>query len=146
MQLQQLPAGAPCPVSSKVDLAVKASYSKWPNYGFGDGPAYVSGQFTWYTAGAQGAVILVDPKYKGPVLVRTKRLDGAGSLNFRGEGATTLSDAATGLAQSSSPPYWGTWAGTVVADTPGCYGIQFDGTNFSATAVILVAQGPPPRG
>jgi hypothetical protein len=146
MQLQQLPAGAPCPVSSKVDLAVKASYSKWPNYGFGDGPAYVSGQFTWYTAGAQGAVILVDPKYKGPVLVRTKRLDGAGSLNFSGEGATTLSDAATGLAQTSSPPYWGTWAGTVVADTPGCYGIQFDGTNFSATAVILVAQGPPPRG
>jgi hypothetical protein len=129
-----------------VDLAVKASYSKWPNYGFGDGPAYVSGQFTWYSAGTQGAVILVDPKYKGPVLVRSKRIDGSGTLTFSGDGATTLADGAMGLAQTSSPPYWGTWAGTVIADAPGCYGIQFDGMNFSATVVIWVVQGPPPPG
>lgn len=146
LTLDQLPTGAPCPVSSRVDLAVKASYSKWPNYGFGDGPAYISGQFIWYTSGQQGAVILVDPKYKGPVLVRSKRLNGTGTLTFSGEGATALGDGSIGLAQTSNPPYWGTWAGSVIADTPGCYGIQFDGTNFSGTAVISVTKGPPPPG
>jgi hypothetical protein len=146
LQLDRRPAGVPCPVSSKVDLVVKASYGKWPNYGFGDGPAYLSGQFTWYSAGPQGTVILVDPKYQGPLLVRSKRLDGAGTLTFSGEGTTVLSDGAIGLAQTSAPPYWGTWNGSVTTSSAGCYGIQFDGTTFSGVVVIWVPTGPPPRG
>jgi hypothetical protein len=144
LNLQPLPAGAACPVSPSVQLAVKARASKWPNYGFGPGPAYLSGQFMWYSAGGQGAVILTDPTYTGPVLVRSQRLDGPGSLTFSGQGATSLADGAMGLAQTSAPPYWGTWAGSVTASAPGCYGIQLDGTAFSAMAVIAVKQGPPP--
>jgi hypothetical protein len=146
LKLEPLPAGADCPVSPSVQLVVKARASKWPNYGFGPGPAYLSGQFTWYSAGGQGAVIFTDPTYTGPVLVRSQRLDGTGSLVFSGQGATSLGDGSMGLAQTSAPPYWGTWAGSVTPSAPGCYGIQFDGTGFSAVAVIAVKQGPPPPG
>jgi len=51
-----------------------------------------------------------------------------------------------GIAQTSSPPYWGTWVGSVTPSTPGCYGIQFDGTNVSDVIVIAVTKGPPPPG
>ena len=147
VNLQPLPAGASCPVSPKVDIAVKGQSGKWPNYGFGQGPAYVSGQFMWYSAGPQALLILVDPKYTGPVLVRSRRLDGTGLLAWSGQGSTSLPDAgAMGLAQTSSPPYWGTWIGSVTPSDPGCYGIQLDGTSFSSVAIISVSKGPPPPG
>lgn len=144
LQLDQLVAGSPCPVSSSKDIPVKGQSGKWPNYGFGNGPAYLSGQFSWYSNGGQGALILVDPQYTGPLLVRSKRLDGAASLTFGGEGLTTVGDRVYGLPQTASPPYWGTWFGFLTTDAPGCYGIQFDGTNFSAVVVISVKKGPPP--
>jgi hypothetical protein len=101
----------------------------------------------WYSAGPQAILVLVDPKYTGPVLVRSHRLDGTGSLAFSGQGSTSLPDAgAVGLAQTSSPPYWGTWMGSVTPSAPGCYGIQLDGTSFSSVAVISVSKGPPPPG
>src|SRR5260370_35753746 len=90
---------------------------------------------------------LVVPRYTGPVLVRSGRIDGTGSLALSGQGSTTLPDAdAVGLAQTSSPPYWGTWIGSVTPSAPGCYGIQLDGTSFSSVAVISVSKGPPPAG
>ena len=147
VNLQPLAAGASCPVSPKVDLAVKSQSGKWPNYGFGQGPAYLSGQFMWYSAGPQGVVILIDPKYTGPVILRSRQLDGIGLLAWGGEDLTGVPDTgAVGLAQTSSPPYWGTWAGTLTATAPGCYGIQIDGTSFSSVAVIGVSKGPPPPG
>jgi hypothetical protein len=146
LNLQQLSSGAPCPVSPQVDLVVTTNGPKGgPNYGFGQGPVYVSGQTSWY-AGTQGILFLTDPKYTGPVLVRSIRLDGTGSLTLSGQGATTLANGAIGLAETSSPPYWGMWSGMVTPSTPGCYGIQFDGTSFSSRAVIAVSPGPVPPG
>jgi hypothetical protein len=147
LKLQMLSSGAPCPVSPQVDLVVTSNGPKkgGPNYGFGPGPAFVSGQIKWY-AGTQGVIFLTDPRYAGPVLVRSMRLDGAGSLSLSGQGATTLTNGAIGLAETSSPPYWGIWFGTLTASAAGCYGIQFDGTSFSASAVIAVSPGPVPPG
>jgi hypothetical protein len=147
LNLQQLSSGARCPVSPQVDLTVTTNGPKkgGPNYGFGQGPVYVSGQLRWY-AGAQAILFLTDPKYTGPVLVRSMRLDGTGSLTLTGEGATTLDGGAIGLAQTSSPPYWGMWLGRLTPNAPGCYGIQFDGTSFSAISVIAVSPGPVPPG
>jgi hypothetical protein len=147
LNLQPLSSGARCPVSPQVDLVVTKNGPKkgGPNYGFGQGPVYVSGQIMWY-AGTQGVVFLTDPKYTGPVLVRSMRLDGTGSLSLSGQGATTLGGGAIGLAQTSSPPYWGLSFGTLTPSAPGCYGIQFDGTNFSSSAVIAVSPGPVPPG
>ena len=147
LNLKQLPSGTPCPVSPQVALVVTTNGPKkgGPNYGFGQGPVYVSGQTMWY-AGAQGVIFLTDPRYTGPVVVRSMRLDGTGSLTLGGQDATSLAGGAIGLAQTSSPPYWGMWLGMLTASAPGCYGIQFDGTSFSATAVIAVSPGPVPPG
>jgi len=147
LNLQPLSPGTPCPVSRQVDLVVTTNGPKkgGPNYGFGQGPVYVSGQTMWY-AGTQGVIFLTDPRYTGPVLVRSMRLDGTGSLGLSGQDATTLAGSAIGLAQTSSPPYWGMWFGGLTPSAPGCYGIQFDGTSFSSSAVIAVSPGPVPPG
>lgn len=145
LQIPQLSPGASCPVSTSVSLDVKAQNGKWPNYGFGPGPAYISGQVMWYSAGSQAILILVDPKYKGPVLIRAQRIDGSGTVQMSGDGLQPLTDG-YGLPQTSSPPYWGTWFGAITPSTPGCYAIQLDGTSFTAVVVIQVKQGPPPPG
>src|SRR4029077_3134588 len=81
----QLPSGVDgCPVSPQKSLQVMTTSGKGgPNYGYGQGPVYLSGQIDWYT-GARGGVILTDPTSAGPVLVRVKRLDGPGSVTFTG--------------------------------------------------------------
>jgi hypothetical protein len=147
LNFQHLSSGARCPASPQVDLVVTTNGAKkgGPNYGFGQGPVYVSGQTSWY-AGDQAVIFLTDPKYTGPVLVRSLRLDGTGTLTLSGQDATTLPGGATGLAQTSSPPYWGMWSGMVTPSAPGCYEIQFDGTSFSSSAVIAVLPGPVPPG
>ena len=80
------------------------------------------------------------------MLVRSRRLDGKGALTFSGAGGDAVGNGAFGIPQTSAPPYWGTWGGGVALSTPGCYGIQFDGTSFSVVIVISVKQGPPPPG
>jgi hypothetical protein len=61
-----------CTASSMADLGSLA-----PNYGAGVGPAYLSGQYSWYSAG-QVAILMVDSKYSGPLLVRAFQLGGDG--------------------------------------------------------------------
>jgi hypothetical protein len=147
LELRKLSSAVPCPVSPQVDLVVKTNGPKkgGPGYAYGQGPVYVSGQIMWY-AGTQGVIFLTDPKYTGPVLVRSMRLDGTGSMSLSAQGATTLANGAIGLAETSSPPYWGMLFGTLTPSTSGCYGIQFDGTSFSSSAVIAVSPGPVPPG
>lgn len=145
-RLSDLSPGAACPVSPQLDLQPKAppGTKGGPNYGYGQGPVYLSGQTDWYS-GSQGMVVITDPRYSGPVLVRAKRLDGAGSIAFTGDG-DSLAGGALGIRRTSSPPYWGQSYGSLNPSTPGCYEIQFDGTTFSDYAVIQVKQGPPPPG
>src|ERR1700674_4909139 len=49
-----------------------------PDYGAGVGPAYMSGQDTWY-AGGQAVVLMVDVRYSGPLLVRPYHISGGGT-------------------------------------------------------------------
>ena len=44
-----------------------------PNYGAGTGPAYLSGQNSWYSGG-QAAFLMVHSQYPGPLLVRPFQL------------------------------------------------------------------------
>jgi hypothetical protein len=46
-----------------------------PNYGAGVGPAYLSGQDGWYSGG-QVAILMVDSRYSGPLLVLAFELGG----------------------------------------------------------------------
>src|SRR5216684_2905310 len=67
--LQQRPMRPPtlapfetCSASSPADLGAVA-----PNYGAGVGPAYMSGQDSWYSGG-QVTILMVDSQYSGPLL------------------------------------------------------------------------------
>jgi len=150
--LPAMPASGGCPVSPQQNLAVTTSTGKGgPNYGYGQWPAFVSGQIYWYSAGSQGVVFLVSPEYKGPIIVRSKRLDGSGSLGIAaGPGpsgpSVALPGGTLGIPVTSSPPYWGVWFGVMVPTAAGCYGIQIDGNSWSSVAVIQVQKGPPPPG
>jgi hypothetical protein len=110
-------------VTAQSTIQPHARSGKWPVYGFGSGPAYLSGQTDWF-AGGQAAVLLIEPSYPGPLLVRSGRLDGGGSLVFTGLGA---SGASVSLPATAPSPYWRTWDGTLAATDAGCYGIQVDG-------------------
>jgi hypothetical protein len=145
LSLPRVGANEACPVSPQVRIAPVTDGGKWPNYGFGDGPVYLSGQISWYSAGSQALLLLTDPRYSGPVLVRGGRLDGEGSLGLTGPG-TTLAQGAIGIPETSRPPLWGTWLGTVTPAKPGCYGLQLDGDGFTEIVVFSVIQGPPPGG
>jgi len=148
LTLPAVSPGAACPVSPQVSLNGKVKQGKGvPGYGYGKGPVYLSGQLTWYS-GSQGLIVITDPSYEGPVLVRAKRLDGTGAANIIAENSPSqsLADGAIGIPETSSPPYWGVWFGAIAPSAPGCYGIQFDGTSVSDYVVIEVKQGPPPPG
>jgi hypothetical protein len=76
--------------------------------------------------------------YRGPVLIRGRRIDGPGAIGF-GEGHVPydelqLLDSSQG---SSSPPGGGRqWLTITRARTMGCYAYQVDGTSFSEVIVF----------
>src|SRR6266566_4439216 len=72
MRPPSLPRDETCTASTSGDLGAVA-----PNYGAGVGPAYLSGQDSWYAFG-QAAILMVDARYSGPLLVRTFQLGGDG--------------------------------------------------------------------
>ena len=163
LQLPQVQQGAPCPASPQVTVpAQPAGVTKGvPNYAFGSGPAYLSGQISWYAgAPGQAALILVNPDYSGPVLVRARRVDGSGSATLTNIDIAAANRATGMLAPGtvgadgvevqvpppSVPGLWRQWLGRLTADNSGCYALQVDGTSFSTVIVFVVQPGPIPAG
>ena len=159
------PAMAPngtCSVSSTADLGAVA-----PNNGAGVGPVYLSGQDSWYSAG-QVAIIMVDSKYSGPLLVRTFQMGGDGKstvtladLSSPGIGTATYKERQHGVAvvpalhttgsglylEAVAPTsFWRAWFGLLSTNSPGCFGLQVDGDVFSQFIVFEVNAGKPPPG
>lgn len=133
-----------------------------PNYGAGVGPAYLSGQVSWYSAG-QVAVLMVDSRYSGPLLVRPFQLEGEGTS------AVTLADLPSSDVIKQEPRVavvpalhtpggglylrpvaptssWREWNGLLSTDSPGCFGLQVDGDVFTEFILIVVNPGKPPGG
>lgn len=149
-----------CPVSSTADLGAIA-----PNYGYGVGPAYLSGQLSWYSGG-QLAIVMVDSKYSGPLLVRSFQLSGEGLSTVRlaePPAATYPTDKERqhGVAVVSAlltvgggvylqtvvqSALWRAWFGWLATDSPGCFGLQVDGDAFTEFIVFAVRAGNPPPG
>ena len=75
LQQPVLAISASCPVSPTVNLM-----GVGPDYGFGDWPAFLSGQTSWYADG-QAAMLMVGSSYSGPLLVRGFQLDSNGRSN-----------------------------------------------------------------
>jgi hypothetical protein len=151
-----------CTASSTDDLGAVA-----PNYGAGVGPAYLSGQTSWYSGG-QAAFLMVEPQYSGPLLVRTFQVGGDGKSTVtlsdlpstdnanaadkeRQHGVGLVSALHTkegGLYFGGVPPtsLWRGWLGRLATDRPGCFGLQVDGDVFTEFIVFEVNPGSPPPG
>ncbi len=157
-------SNAGCPASPMVNFAHTA-----PDYGFGAGPAYLSGQTSWYSGG-QAAILMVDSTYSGPMLVRASRFGGGGASQIALVGETlppsafaaeaakerqhsvTLVSAvdATGgglqLQAAPSSSFWRAWLGRLSTDGPGCFALQVRGTGFTEVIVFAVQAGAAPPG
>jgi hypothetical protein len=154
-----------CPASSTVGWGVPTA----PDYGLGAGPVYLSGQSSWY-AGGQEAILMVDPKYSGPLVVQASQLGGDGKSQItlaadgldptalaglvdkeRQHGVTVVSAAQTtngGLELQPAPssPLWRAWFGRLSTTGPGCFAIHADGTGFTEVIVVAVHAGLAPPG
>ena len=137
--------------------------------GFGAGPAYLSGQSSWY-AGGQAAILRVDPKYSGPLQVRASQGGGDGTSQItlapmnldptalagltdkeRQHGTIVVSAVQTtqgGLELEAAPssPLWRAWFGQLSSSGPGCFALHVTGTGFTEDIVFAVLAGPAPPG
>ncbi len=159
-----LAPNASCLASSMVTLLGIA-----PDYGFGAGPAFLSGQTSWYARG-QAAILMVESRYPGPLLVRAYQLNAEGTLKIAlGEedlSPTALEDVNAKEAQNfvavvpgiltgegglelqpvTSTTLWRAWFGMLSTDGPGCFALQVDGDTFTEVIVFSVQDGSPPPG
>jgi len=161
MRPPTLAANETCSASSATDLGAVA-----PNYGAGVGPAYMSGQDSWYSGG-QVTILMVDSQYSGPLLVRAFQLGGNGKstvtladLPSPGNGTAykerqhgvavvpALHTTGGGLYLGAVAPtsFWRAWFGWLSTDSPGCFGLQVDGDVFTEFIVFAVNPGTPPPG
>jgi hypothetical protein len=127
---------------------------KLATYGFGQGPAYLSGELEWHSG--ETATLYVEPGYSGTLVVRWGRLDGGGSISLATEddlppqartgvmNATTRPDGVE--LQTTAPGYGSIWFGRLTTGGPGCFGLQVDGATFTELIVFAVQPGGPPPG
>jgi hypothetical protein len=137
-----------------------------PNYGYGDGPVYLSGQSDFYPGGFDLAIWLVKPPYSGPLLIRGQQVNGPVRAAFSrqmdeygkpigptpGQSVSTQSDYGMSLPlygeldlpAGAQPPYWGAYFADTHFDTAGCYFIQVDGTTFSEVILLEVPDAARP--
>ena len=162
LNLPVLTSTASCPASPMVNFGNTA-----PDYGFGGGPVYLSGQSGWYSGG-QAAILMVDATYAGPLLVRAFPLGGAGrsQITLADLPPTDMANIAAKESQHSvavvsavhtpedglelqadlASPSWRAWFGRLSTSGPGCFALQVDGAAFSEVIVVYVHGGPPPPG
>ena len=162
LQLPVVPPGAGCPAAPQATLPPPPGVrNAAPGSGFGTGPAYLAGQLGWY-AGAPGqvALVLVDSRYSGPLLVRARRVDGNGTAtlstmpdqsggkihNTLAPGTAAVDGVAVDVPRPAVAGEMSTWVGRLTLDTPGCYALQVDGAGFTSVIVFAVQAGPIPPG
>ena len=152
LHLPKVRAGAACPVS-RVDPRVQwKRINIFGGSGIGRGPVYpglgAHSGLLWATRDQQyggpwfGEKVFwyVLPSYRGPVLIRGRRLDGAQMLGFNGGKLPArelrIAPGETVSWQGQPPGSRGVPSGVRVL-APGCYGVQIDGTTFSRIVVFL---------
>jgi hypothetical protein len=149
--------GSHCPVS-KIDRSVPWGRVRiFGASGIGPGPVYpglgaTSGLLnvtkdTQYGSQWQGQKVFwyITPSYRGRVLLRGKRLDGAGWLGFNGmrvpRDELRIEPYDT-VSWSGQPRYSRGIPSGVRALSSGCYGVQVDGKTFSNVVVFEVDLTP----
>ena len=151
LHLPALDRGARCPVS-KVDRRVN-----WPRThifggsGIGPGPVYPglgsSSGLVWAMRDSQyggpwfGEKVFwyVLPSYRGPALIRGRRLGGPQRMGFNGTKVPLPElriEPTTTVSWNGQPPGSRGVPSGVRVLVRGCYGIQIDGTTFSRVVVV----------
>jgi hypothetical protein len=152
LHVPRLVSGARCPVSA-VDRRVAWKRANiFGGSGIGRGPVYAglgSGgglnatpEYQYGGPWAGGKVFwYVLPSYRGPVLIRGRRLDGSQSLGFNGRRLPALElriGPSDTVSWQGQPPGSRGVPSSVRVRASGCYGAQIDGTSFSRVVVFTV--------
>lgn len=157
-QLRTISTGAACPVSAAHTFPAGQGFTDAYD-GIGDGPFVLTGNGklevnfvtptndAYVGTGWPGtkAIWRISDSYGGPLLVRGARLDGTGSVDFdRYLGAVDNEKSVSGtpfptLGYIPSAGYGATsYPSGIRVQTPGCYGLQVDGTSFTETLTFSV--------
>ena len=109
--------------------------TKLPDYGYGAGPVYLTGQPVWYSG--LEAVVVVGPEHPGDVSITVER----GPTGGTGSGAL------------DAPPLspipgsgWRVTEGKLTVEGPGCWQVHARGAGLDETIVFGVESGAPPPG
>jgi hypothetical protein len=149
LHLPALGPGGRCPASRLAPQITGQKYGV--DGGLGPGPVYPilgrSGLVAYFRSDLrpwayQKVLWFVLPDYKGPVLIRGRRLGGTELMRFD-DGLVPAREIRI------APGETVTWTGQVPGSrgrpsavrvrVPGCYGVQVDGTSFSVVVVFLVS-------
>jgi hypothetical protein len=149
LHLPKLAAGAACPLSH-VDPSVPWDQTNiFGGQGIGRGPVYPGLPSAFFMAARDeqyggpwfGTKVFwyVLPSYRGPVLIRGRRLDGPQRMGFNGRKVAArelrIKPGQTVSWDDQPRGSRGVPSGVRVL-TAGCYGIQIDGTTFSRVIVV----------
>jgi hypothetical protein len=172
-----LPAAAgTCPTTPSHDLQPVVTVGKGgPGFGFGPGPAYLSGVITLYPGAFDNEVWMIDASYRGPVLVRGRQANGDQVVSFQ----EPITFAGAGFSSAGAPPpgpaavrvtiegtavpfyseldlpaadptypkaSWRLFFARTHIEAPGCYAFQLDGLTFSTVIVFRVPDAARPGG
>jgi hypothetical protein len=157
LDLPRLAPGDPCPVSPIDQRVDWDRINIFGGSGIGPGPVYPGlgssgGHLTTRPDPSHGSWFgtkvfwYVKPAYRGPVLIRGGRLDGAGSLRFSDSGRDRHSPELrikrnVETSWDGHPPGSRGEPSGVLIPASGCYGAQIDGFRFSRP-VIFTASTP----
>jgi hypothetical protein len=142
LRVPTISPGAACPKATGRVVA--------PEYGpaLGNGPVYAVGMGTEGVMSLTGAMeeggwlfakVLwaADPKYKGPILVRGRQVDGTSELRFdQGSDPPRELRLHTETARNGTASGWRDWPSYTRLRGPGCYAYQVDGIGFSEVIVF----------
>ena len=158
IHLPHIAAGARCPVSApghRVTRYSTAVIGPGPIYAVSLGPfghtailPFVmpsqAGLFGGSAWGGQALKWDGAPSYHGPVLIRGRKLTAHDGLGF---GAGIVPQAEMDVPPGSGDPNaggWRFWPGYARLRSPGCYGLQVDGTTFSEIIIFRACTSSNP--
>ena len=95
-------------------------------------------QASWYPSAWSGQKVLwvAQSSYRGPVLIRGRRLDGPHELRF-GDGSSPVRELRLARNEAATDSWMGRqWPSYTRVRAPGCYAWQVDGRGFSRVIVF----------
>lgn len=150
LQIPHISPGSPCPVSRLGSAARDFALGRGPVYAIGLGRARtlrfiypVQRSQIWYPSDWSGNKVLwsVAPRYRGPVLIRGRQLDGSNRVRFENGSVPPLELRLQGGGVTSGNGFRERPSFTRLR-TPGCYAWQVDGSSFSYVIVFRAVIAP----